>query len=113
MSSIFYIFLEFFKIGNKTGIKSIKLLLEGNFGGVVMQIDRKSLEKLLTLNDRQLSLVIKKLAAESGIDPASLNINPNDIASVRRALSGATDADIKMITEQYENYKNNGGKGRK
>ena len=76
-----------------------------------MQIDRKSLEKLLTLNDRQLGLVIKKIASESGIDPASLNINPNDIASVRRALSGATDEDIKNITQQYEEYKRNGGKG--
>ena len=75
-----------------------------------MQIDRKSLEKLLTLNDRQLGLVIKKLAAESGIDPAALNINPNDIASIRRALSGATDEDIKMITQQYEDYKRNGGR---
>ena len=76
-----------------------------------MQIDRKSLEKLLTLNDRQLGLVIKKIASESGIDPASLNINPNDIASVRSALSGATDEDIKNITQQYEEYKRNGGKG--
>ncbi len=76
-----------------------------------MQIDRKSLEKLLTLNDRQLGLVIKKLASESGIDPAALNINPNDIASVRRALSGATDEDIRKITQQYEDYKRNGGKG--
>ena len=76
-----------------------------------MQIDRKSLEKLLTLNDRQLEMMIKKIAAESGIDPAALNINPNDISSVRRALSGATDEDIKMITQQYESYKKNGGKG--
>ena len=76
-----------------------------------MQIDRKSLEKLLTLNDRQLEFIIKKIAAESGIDPAALNINPNDISSVRRALSGATDEDIRMITKQYEDYKKNGGKG--
>ena len=78
-----------------------------------MQIDRRSLEKLLTLNDRQLEIVIKRIAAESGIDPAALNINPNDISSVRRALSGATDEDIKMITQQYEDYKRNGGKGTK
>ena len=78
-----------------------------------MQIDRKSLEKLLTLNDRQLEVMIKKIAAESGIDPSVLNINPNDISSVRRALSGATDDDIRMITHQYENYKQTGGKGRR
>ena len=78
-----------------------------------MQIDRKSLEKLLTLNDKQLEVMIKKIAAESGIDPAVLNINPNDISSVRHALAGATDDDIKMITQQYENYKQNGGKGKR
>lgn len=78
-----------------------------------MQIDRKALERLLTLNDRQLKLVITKLASESGIDPATLNINPNDIASVRRALSGATDEDLKMITAQYEDYKRNGGRSSK
>ncbi len=75
-----------------------------------MQIDRKSLERLLTLNDRQLGLIITKLASESGIDPATLNINPNDIASVRRALSSATDEDLKNIASQYEDYKRNGGK---
>ena len=75
-----------------------------------MQIDRRSLERLLTLNDRQLGLIITKLAAESGIDPATLNINPNDIASVRRALSSATDEDLKNIASQYEDYKRNGGK---
>ena len=75
-----------------------------------MQIDRKSLERLLTLNDRQLGLIITKLASESGIDPATLNINPIDIASVRRALSSATDEDLKNIASQYEDYKRNGGK---
>ena len=76
-----------------------------------MQIDRKSLEKLLMLNDRQLGIIIKKIASESGIDPSALNINPNDIASVRRALSSATDDDIKRITQQYEDYKRSGGNG--
>ena len=78
-----------------------------------MQIDKKQLEKLLMLNDRQLGVIIKKLAADSGIDPAALNINPNDIASVRRALSTATDEDIKNIVAQYEEHKRNGGRGSK
>ena len=78
-----------------------------------MQIDKKQLERLLMLNDRQLSLIITKLAAESGIDPATLNMNLNDIASIRRALSGATEEDLKNIVSQYEDYKRNGGKGRK
>ena len=78
-----------------------------------MQIDKKQLEKLLMLNDRQLGAIIKKLAGESGIDPGTLNINPNDIASVRRALSMATEEDIKNIVAQYEAHKRNGGRGSK
>lgn len=75
-----------------------------------MQIDRRSIEKLLTLNDRQLSLVITKLLAESGIDPASFNIDTRDISSVRRALGGASDEELRRVTEQYEEYKRSGGK---
>ena len=76
-----------------------------------MQIDRKSLEKLLTLNDRQLGAMINKIARDSGLDLSSFNINPGDIASVRRALSTATDEDIQRITEQYAESKKNGGRG--
>ena len=67
-----------------------------------MQIDRNSLEKLLSLNDRQLKLVISKLAADSGIDPASFNIDPKDIQSIRQALSTATDSDLARVAEMYE-----------
>ena len=67
-----------------------------------MQIDRASLEKLLTLNDRQLKLFINKLALDSGIDPASFNIDLKDIQSIRNALSTASDADLKRIAEIYE-----------
>lgn len=75
-----------------------------------MQIDRKSLDKLLTLNDRQLGNVISKIARESGLDLSSFNVNPSDIASVRKALSTATEEDIIRATQQYEELKRNGGK---
>ena len=75
-----------------------------------MQIDRKSLDKLLTLNDRQLGNVINKIARESGLDLSSFNVNPSDIASVRKALSTATEEDIIRATQQYEEMKRNGGK---
>ena len=76
-----------------------------------MNIDRSALEKLLTLNDRQLMAIINKLVADSGIDPADFNINTQDISSLRKALSGATDEDLKRIAEQYEaNKRNRGGR---
>ncbi|MBQ7383484.1 MAG: hypothetical protein IJV72_01685 [Clostridia bacterium] len=73
-----------------------------------MQIDRQSLEKLLSLNDRQLKNVINKLAADSGIDPATFNINVSDIQSIRQALSGATDSDLARVAEMYEQNKKKG-----
>ena len=76
-----------------------------------MNIDRSALEKLLTLNDRQLMAIINKLVADSGIDPVDFNINTQDISSLRKALSGATDEDLKRIAEQYEaNKRNRGGR---
>ncbi len=77
-----------------------------------MQIDRKNLEALLSMNDRQLMAVITRLLSQSGINPAEFNINPNDIASIRAALSGATDEDIERVISQYEANKGSRG-GRK
>lgn len=66
-----------------------------------MQIDRRALEGLLSLNDAQLMAIITRLAAQSGIDPAEFNIDPTSISSIRAALSGASDADLEKIVKQY------------
>ena len=71
-----------------------------------MQIDREALEKIQNLNDRQLKLLIGRLAAESGIDPAQFNIDPKSIESIRHALRTATDEDLRRIAEQYEANRN-------
>ncbi len=70
-----------------------------------MQIDRSSVDKLLTLNDRQLKAIISRLVSESGIDPASFNINPSDIQSIRQALSSASDGDLQRVADMYEQNK--------
>jgi len=70
-----------------------------------MQINRENLDKLLSMNDRQLKMIIQHLAAQSGIDPAEFNIDTGSIESIRKALSGATDEDLKRIAEQYEKNK--------
>ena len=67
-----------------------------------MQIDRASLERLLSLNDRQFSSVITRLIAQSGIDPAEFQLNTKDVESLRKALAGASDDDLRRIAEQYE-----------
>jgi hypothetical protein len=52
-------------------------------------------------------MIISKLAAQSGIDPAQFNIDPNSIESIRRVLSSATDSDLERIAEQYANNQRN------
>ncbi|MEE0970604.1 MAG: hypothetical protein U0M06_14650 [Clostridia bacterium] len=74
-----------------------------------MKLDKKSLDRLLGLNDESLKGVIRSIAAETGLDLSSFGISDGDIASIRRALSSATDADIKKAAEQLEEYKKRSG----
>lgn len=67
-----------------------------------MQIDREALNKLQALNDRQLQMLIRKLVAQSGLNPADFNIDPQSIDSIRNALRTATDEDLQRIADQYE-----------
>lgn len=70
-----------------------------------MQIDSKMLKRLLAMNDEQLGLMIQKIAAESGIDPAELGINPQNIESVRSALGSIGDDELEGINRLYEDYR--------
>jgi hypothetical protein len=70
-----------------------------------MTLDKKAIDKLMTLDDKRLSLVIQKLAADAGIDPSTLNIGPSQLAGIRSALSMATDNDIQRAGELLKNYK--------
>ena len=67
-----------------------------------MQIDKKALEGLLALNDRQLASMINRLIAESGINPAEFNIDPASASSIRAAIAGADEAELNRIVQQYE-----------
>ena len=72
-----------------------------------MEIKRENVDKLLSLNDWQLKMIIQKIANESGIDPSQFNIDTNSIDSLRKALSSATDEELRQVAEQYEqNMKN-------
>jgi len=70
-----------------------------------MQLDRKKLDRLLRMNDEQLSLLIQSIARESGVDPAALGLNPNNIQSIRNALEGATDEDLAQLNRIYTDYR--------
>ncbi len=72
-----------------------------------MQIDQKMLNRLLMMNDEQLGEVIKTIAAEAGIDPLSLGLNPENIASIRQALGSATQSDLEHLNTVYDSYRQN------
>ena len=73
-----------------------------------MQIDRKMLNGLLSLNDRQLQSFFVRLINDSGIDPAQFNIDPQSVQSIRNAIRNASDEDLTKIAEQYEANKKGG-----
>ena len=76
--------------------------------GDIMQLDRKTMEKLLSLSDRQLSAVLDKLGREYGLDLSAFQIRPGDLDGVRRTIRNMSDADLLRLGEQLKN----GGKGR-
>ena len=72
-----------------------------------MQIDKRMLDRLLTMNDEQLGDLIKNIASEAGIDPNQLGLNPDNINNIRQALGSATDQDIQQLNTVYSSYKQN------
>lgn len=72
-----------------------------------MQIDQKTLNRVLAMNDEQLAALIGKIASESGINPAQLGLNPNNINDIRAALGSATDTDLVQLNAVYESYRKN------
>ena len=71
-----------------------------------MQLDKKSLEKLLKLNDDQLRRVLAGLLSEYGIDPTTVPLDQFDMSRLRSVLENATDEDIQKFTAMLS-----GGKG--
>ena len=68
-----------------------------------MQLDRKSLNRLLSLNDRQLQLIIEKLASEYGLDLSRFQVRPGDMESLRNAIRNASDSDHLELGRQIQN----------
>lgn len=66
-----------------------------------MNFDKKSLNKLLALNDEELVRVIKEIATEGGIDADSLKIGKSDILKIRMFLSMAGEEDIANLIAKF------------
>ena len=71
-----------------------------------MNLDQSSIQRLLSLNDTQLRLVLKKLAAENGIDLSGFSLGAAELAHLRSLLGMATPQQIQQLLNQFS------GKGR-
>lgn len=70
-----------------------------------MNLDKNSINMLLSLDDARLSVVIRQLAASAGIPSASLQLGENELKSIREALSMASEGDISRAAELIKSYK--------
>lgn len=66
-----------------------------------MQIDRKSLDRLLKLNDDQLRGVLGKLLTEYGVDVSRVPLQQMDVSALRAVLAAATDEDISRFLQSF------------
>ena len=66
-----------------------------------MQLDKKSLDRLLKLNDDQLRGVLGKLLAEYGVDVSRVPLQQMDMTALRAVLSAATDEDITRFLQSF------------
>ena len=67
-----------------------------------MKLDRRALERLLSLNDAQLSAVIEKLTQEYGVDLGGLQISTADMAALRRAVDQLEPQQRELLCMVYE-----------
>ncbi len=77
-----------------------------------MQLDRKSLDRLLHLSDDQLRAVLGKLLTEYGVDAARIPLASLDMGSLRRVLESATDEDITRFMQMFAGNPKVAGNGR-
>ena len=73
-----------------------------------MKIDKKMLDKVLTLNDDQLWKAIQLVASKSGLNTVKNLERPKDMSKIRTTLSGINDDDITRISELLKKGKSNG-----
>ena len=64
-----------------------------------MNLDKKSLDRLLKLNDDQLRGVLGKLLSEYGVDVSRVPLGQMDMNALRAVLSAATDEDITHFVQ--------------
>jgi hypothetical protein len=64
-----------------------------------MQLDKKSLDRLLKLNDDQFRAVIGKLLTEYGVDVSRVPLATMDLSALRALLQMAGEEDVARLLQ--------------
>ncbi len=64
-----------------------------------MQLDRKSIDRLLKLNDDQMRAVIGKLLTEYGVDVSRVPLASMDMSALRAVLQLAGEEDVARLLQ--------------
>ena len=64
-----------------------------------MQLDQKSMERLLKLSDDQMRVVIGKLLTEYGVDVSRVPLATMDMSALRAVLRLAGEEDIARLLQ--------------
>ena len=93
-----------------TALASSHILIRNRiyFGGTGINIDKNILSSFASLDDASLLAAIKMIAAQSGVDMGGIGFDVSKLSALREAMKGATDSDIAMLKNLF-----NDGKGKK
>ena len=70
-----------------------------------MNLDQNSVRKLLALNDTQLRMVLRKLAADYGVDLSDFPLGADELAQIRGLLSVADPQQIEQMLARFPQVK--------
>ena len=65
-----------------------------------MTLDQNSIQRLLALNDTQLRMVLRKLAADYGVDLSGFALSHEELAQLRAMLSVATPEQVEQFMQE-------------
>ena len=83
----------------------------GGERGIGMQLDKKSLDRLLKLNDDQLRMVLAGLLTEYGVDVSRVPLSGMDMGALRAILRAATEEDIANFLQAFGGNTGGGSDG--
>ena len=81
----------------RRSLGSVSATSNGGERGTAMRLDKKSIDRLLKLNDDQFRAVIGKLLTEYGVDVSRVPLASMDMGALRALLQMAGEEDISRL----------------